>query len=170
VILPDGGRSYLSKLYNDEWMRANGLLATTGAATRVADLLAARHRGGAMPDLVLARTTELAGIAIDRLQQFGISQMPVSQDPEGEALAGIVGAVSEKGLLDRAYRNPSVMERTLGEVMDPPLPTIEVGASLDDAFKLLAGGASALLAVRNGRPIGVITKLDLLEHLAHRVS
>ncbi|MBF8290429.1 MAG: Cystathionine beta-synthase [Chloroflexi bacterium] len=170
VILPDGGRSYLSKLYNDEWMRANGLLATTGAATRVADLLAARHRGGAMPDLVLARTTELAGIAIDRLQQFGISQMPVSQDPEGEALAGIVGAVSEKGLLDRAYRNPSVMERTLGEVMDPPLPTIEVGASLDDAFRLLAGGASALLAVRNGRPTGVITKLDLLEHLAHRVS
>ncbi|MES2210326.1 MAG: cystathionine beta-synthase [Chloroflexota bacterium] len=167
VILPDGGRSYLSKLYNDEWMRANGLLAPTGATTRVGDLLAARHHGAAMPDLVLARTTEPAGIAIDRLQQFGISQMPVSQDPEGEALAGIVGAVSEKGLLDRAYRNPSVMERTLGEVMDPPLPTIEVGASLDDAFKLLVGGASAALAVRAGRPAGVITKLDLLEYLAH---
>ncbi|MBI2763593.1 MAG: cystathionine beta-synthase [Chloroflexi bacterium] len=167
VILPDGGRSYLSKLYNDEWMRANGLLATTGATTRVGDLLVARHPGAGIPDLVLARTTEPAGIAIDRLQQFGISQMPVSQDPEGEALGGIVGAVSEKGLLDRAYRDPSVMERTIGEVMDPPLPTIGVGATLDDAFKLLASGASAVLAVSDGRPAGVLTKLDLLEYLAH---
>ncbi len=167
VILPDGGRSYMSKLYNDEWLRANGLLATTGAATRVADLLAARHRGVELPDLVVVRTTERAGDAIDRLQQYGISQMPVSQDARGDALAGIVGSVSEKGLLDRAYRDPTIVERTVGEVMDRPLPTIEVGASLDEAFGLLAAGASAVLAVRSGRPSGVITKLDLLEYLAH---
>jgi cystathionine beta-synthase len=61
-----------------------------------------------------------------------------------------------------------VVERTVGEVMDRPLPTIEAGASLDDAFQLLAEGAPAVLAVTAGRPTGVVTKLDLLEYLAHR--
>ena len=167
VVLPDGGRSYLSKLYNDEWMRANGLMATTGAVVRVAQLLADRQGGADLPAVVLARTTDRVGEAIDTLQRFGISQLPVSQDADGDALEGIVGSVSEQGLLDRAYRNPEIVERTIGEVMDRPLPTVAVEASLDEAFKLLAGGSSAALAVRAGRPAGVITKLDLLEYLAH---
>ena len=168
VILPDGGRSYLSKLYNDEWMRVNGLLATTGAIVRVGELLAARHHDAELPDVVIARTTDRVGAAIDLLQLYGISQLPVSQDAEGDALAGIVGSVSEQGLLDRAYRNPETVERTVGEVMDRPFPTVAVEASLDAAFGLLSGGSPAALAVRAGRPAGVITKLDLLEYLAHR--
>lgn len=168
VVLPDGGRSYLSKLYNDEWMRANGLLATTGAVVRVAQLLADRQGDADLPAVVLARTTDRVGVAIDTLQRFGISQLPVSQDAEGDALEGIVGSVSEQGLLDRAYRNPEIVERTIGEVMDRPLPTVAVEASLDEAFALLAGGSPAALAVRAGRAAGVITKLDLLEYLAHR--
>jgi cystathionine beta-synthase len=170
VILPDGGRSYLSKLYNDEWMRANGLLDRPGAVTRVAELLNARHHGPNLPDLVLARTTERVGDVIERLQEFGISQMPVSEAPDGDAIASIVGAIAERGLLDRAYRDPSVVERTVGEVMDRPLPIIDVTASLDDAFGLLAGPASALLAVRTGRPAGIVTKLDLLEYLTHHAA
>ncbi|HEY4753613.1 MAG TPA: cystathionine beta-synthase [Candidatus Limnocylindrales bacterium] len=168
VILPDGGRNYLSKLYNDEWMRANGLLPTTGAVVRVEELLRARHHGPDIPQVVLARTTDHVGAAIDLLQLYGISQLPVSEQPDGEALEGIVGSVSEKGLLDRTYRNPQVVERTLGEVMDGPLPTLDVAATVDEAFRLLSDGAPALLAVRAGRPAGVVTKLDLLEYLAHR--
>ncbi|HEU0236607.1 MAG TPA: cystathionine beta-synthase [Candidatus Limnocylindrales bacterium] len=168
VILPDGGRNYLSKLYNDEWMRANGLLATTGAVVRVADLLAARHHAAEMPDLVLARTTQTVGAAIDLLQEFGISQMPVSEDVDGNAIAGIVGSISEKGLLDRAFRDPSVVERTVGEVMDSPLPLVDASATLDEAFALLSGGAAAVVAVRAERPAGVVTKLDVLDFLAHR--
>ncbi len=168
VVLPDGGRSYLSKLYNDEWMRANGLMATTGAVVRVAQLLADRQGGADLPAVVLARTTDRVGEAIDTLQRFGISQLPVSQDADGDALEGIVGSVSEQGLLDRAYRNPEIVERTIGEVMDRPLPTVAVEASLDEAFALLAGGSPAALAVRAGRAAGVLTKLDVLEYLAHR--
>jgi cystathionine beta-synthase len=118
--------------------------------------------------VVLARTTDRVGAAIDLLQLYGISQLPVSERPKGDEVEGIVGSVSEKGLLDRAYRDPGVVERTVGEVMDPPLPTIDLGASLDDAFALLSGGASAVVPVRKGRPAGVLTKLDLLEYLAHR--
>jgi cystathionine beta-synthase len=134
----------------------------------VAELLAERHRGPELPDVVLARTTDRVGAAIDLLQLYGISQLPVSEQAEGDALSGIVGSVSEKSILDRAYRNPDIVERTVGEVMDRPLPTIDLTASLDDAFALLSAGAPAVLAVRGDRPAGVVTKLDLLEYLAHR--
>ncbi|MGZ9275643.1 MAG: cystathionine beta-synthase [Candidatus Limnocylindrales bacterium] len=168
VLLPDSGRNYLSKLYNDEWMRNNGLLSTTGAATRIEALIAERHHAPDRPAVVIARTTERVGDAIDTFQTYGISQMPVSEDAEGDDVVGLVGSISEKGLLDRAYRDPAVVERTVGEVMDGPLPLVEVSATLDAAFALLSGTPSALVAVRGGRPAGVVTKLDLLEYLAHR--
>ncbi|MEO5704624.1 MAG: cystathionine beta-synthase [Candidatus Limnocylindrales bacterium] len=167
VIFPDGGRNYLSKLYNDEWMRANGLLSTAGGVVRIDELLRARLHEPERPAVVLARTTDRVGAAIDLLQLYGISQLPVSERPDDDAVEGIVGSVSEKSLLDRAYRDPSIVERTVGEVMDKPLPTIDLGASLDDAFGLLFGGASAVVAIAGDRPAGVVTKLDLLEFLAH---
>ena len=167
VILPDAGRNYLSKLYNDEWMRKNGLIDTPGSVIRVAELLRDRHHGGEIPDVVVARTTQQAGEAIGMLQEFGISQMPVSQDADGTAIESLVGSVSEKGLLDRAFRDPSVVERTVGEVMDRPLPLVDDRATLDEAFALLSEGANALIATRGDRPVGVVTKLDLLEFLSH---
>ena len=167
VILPDTGRNYLSKLYSDEWMRSNGLLATTGERLRVADLLRDRHHQGARPDVVLVRTTERVGDAIGRFQEHGISQMPVSEAPEGDDAGAIVGSVEEAGLLERAYRDPAIVERTIGEVMGRPLPTIEEERSVDDAYALLAGGAAAILVMRAGRLGGIVTRLDILEHLAH---
>jgi cystathionine beta-synthase len=168
VLLPDSGRSYLSKLYNDEWMRNNGLMATTGAATPIAALLAHRHREDDRPAVIVGRTTERVGDAIETLQAYGISQLPVSERPDGDDVAGLVGSISEKGLLDRAFRDPSVVDRTVGEVMDAPLPTVDALTPLDDAFAMLSDGASALVVVRGDRPVGVATKLDLLEFLAHR--
>jgi cystathionine beta-synthase len=167
VLLPDTGRNYLSKLYNDEWMRVNGLLPTTGAVVRVDDLLLDRHHG-ALPDLVIARTTQRVGDAIAVLQEYGISQLPVSEQPEGAETAGFVGSITEKGLLDRAFRDPSTVERTVGEVMDRPLPIVDTSTSLDAAFALLSDGSSALIATRGDRAVGVVTKLDVLEYLAHR--
>jgi cystathionine beta-synthase len=172
VILPDGGRNYLSKLYNDEWMRVNGLLASAGAVVRVRALLQDRHHAAALdrPPVVIARTTETVGQAISTLQEWGISQLPVSEAPAGDALIAIVGSISEKGLLDRAFRNPAVVGRTVGEVMDPPLPVLDEASTLDEAFSLLSGPAPALLATHDGSPTGVVTKLDLLEYLAHHRS
>jgi len=170
VLLPDSGRNYLSKVYNDEWLRANGLMATTGAATRIEALLADRHHGSDRPAVIVARTTELVGDAIARLQEFGVSQLPVSEEAEGDDIVGLVGSISEKGLLDRAFRDPSVVERTVGEVMDHPLPLVAATATLDEAFALLSGGVNALVAVRDERPAGVVTKLDILEYLAHHPS
>src|SRR4051794_35363786 len=199
VIFPDGGRNYLSKLYNDEWMRVNGLLRSSTGSTRVGDVLGNGHRRRELPSVVLARTTDRVGAAIDLLQLHGISQMPVSEaadggrieaggggaamdwlqrrgipqmpwweGAEGEQMEAVVGGVTERGLLDRTYRDPAVVPRTVGEVMDKPLPTVDAPESLDDAFVLLSGGAPALVVVDRGRAAAVLTKLDLLEFLAHR--
>jgi cystathionine beta-synthase len=168
VLLPDSGRSYLSKVYNDEWMRVNGLLPTTGAVTRVSDLLAGHRHGVDRPAVVVARTTQRVGEAIATLQEYGISQMPVSEDADGASVAGLVGSISEKALLDRAYRDPSIVERTVGEVMESPLPLVDASATLDEAFGLLSGGAAAVVAIAGEEPAGVVTKLDLLEYLSHR--
>jgi cystathionine beta-synthase len=168
VILPDGGRNYLSKLYNDEWMRASGLLDSPGAVISVGDVLRNGRRDADLPDLVVARTSDRVGAAIDLLQLYGISQMPVSEAATGDALNSLIGSISERALLDRTYRDPAVVERTVGEVMGRPLPQVDGGASLDEAFRLLAGGNDAVLVTGSGKALGVVTKLDLLEHLAHR--
>jgi cystathionine beta-synthase len=167
VILADSGRDYLSKLYNDEWLRANGLLTSPGSVVHLRDILEDRHHGEQIPDLVVARTTEKVGVAIGRLEDYGISQMPVAEGPEGPTLGNLVGSISEKGLLERAYRDPGVVERTVGEVMDPPLPVVQESGPLDEVFLLLERGVPAVLAARGERPIGVITKLDVLEYLSH---
>ncbi len=167
VVLPDGGRNYLSKLYNDEWMRASGLLESAGAVIHVGDLLQDGRRDE-IPALVVARTSDRVGAAIDLLQLYGISQMPVSEAAEGDALEGLIGSISERALLDRTYRDPAVVERTVGEVMGRPLPQVDRSASLDEAFRLLAAGTDAVLVTGAGKALGVVTKLDLLEHLAHR--
>ena len=169
VLLPDGGRNYLSKLYNDEWMHNHGLLGSSTGGLRLDEVLRNGHQPSDIPTVVVARTTDRVADVIDTLERYGISQMPVSERDD-DKIEGIVGSISERGLLERAYRKPEIVERTVGEVMDRPLPTIDASASVDEAFELLSEGASALVAVANDRPTGVITKLDLLEYLAHRAT
>ena len=165
VLFPDSGRNYMSKLYNDEWLRINGLVGSPSSRVRVADVLRNGHQPAELPAVVLARTTDTVAAAIATLERYGISQMPVTERDD-QQIEGIVGSITEKGLLERAYRKPEIVERTVGEVMDRPLPTIAASASVDEAFELLAAGAPALVAVADDRPAGVITKLDLLEYLA----
>ncbi len=165
VLLPDSGRNYMSKLYNDEWLRNNGLLGSPASRVSVADVLRNGHQPAELPAVVLARTTDKVADAIATLERYGISQMPVTERDD-QRIEGIVGSISEKGLLERAYRKPEIVDRTVGEVMDRPLPVVAAAASVDEAFELLAAGASALVAVADEQPLGVITKLDLLEYLA----
>jgi cystathionine beta-synthase len=168
VILPDGGRNYLSKLYDDQWMRERGLLATTGGSVPVGEVMRGLNGRADQPALVVARTTDRVGEVIETLRKHGISQVPVSEDAEGTAVAGLVGSISEASLLDRVYRDPGMIERTVGEVIDAPLPLIDATMTLDEAFALLAGGAPAVIAVSNGEPTRVVTRSDLLEHIANR--
>jgi len=164
VILADTGRNNLSKIYSDEWMRQNGYLERFPRLT-IADVVAARERE--LPPLITVSTREKVGRAIDMMQEFGISQMPVTED--GTTAAGrMVGSIQERSLLDRVYRDPNLIDTPVGAAMESPFPTIETTAHIDDAFEALLGGVGALVIMEGERPKGIITRLDLLEFMAHR--
>jgi cystathionine beta-synthase len=163
VLLPDTGRNYLSKIYNEEWMRENGFLEQFPTHA-VGEVVLQRRAGGALPPFVGVQARDTVRAAIDTMQHYGISQLPVVEgDGEGSQM---VGSIQERTLLDRIYRDPSLVESAVGAAMDPPFPTIPRSADMDDAFDILLGGAPALVVVEREQPVGMITKLDLLEFVA----
>ena len=163
VILPDTGRNNLSKIYSDEWMRQNGYLERFPRRI-VREVVAARERE--LPRLVTVSSQEKVGRAIDLLQEYGISQMPVVEDGSGPGRK-LVGSIQERSLLDRVYRDPGLIETTVGAAMDGPFPTIPAGGHIDEAFNALLGGATALVVMEGAEPVGIITRLDLLQFMAH---
>ena len=162
VLFPDTGRNYLSKFFNDDWMRSNGFLARLGAI-RIREVLAVQAKG--LPPLVTVEAGKSIGEAIDLMQRYGISQLPVVEDSNGQ---GVIGTLQERTLLDRVYRDPAVVTTAVSAAMDAPLSQVAVDSSLDDAFEPLLRGEQAVLVVEQDRPVAVITRADLLEFVAHR--
>ncbi|MGH7686308.1 MAG: cystathionine beta-synthase [Candidatus Dormibacteria bacterium] len=165
VILPDTGRGYLSKLFNDEWMRQNGFLQRLVPA-RLGEVIRAAHSGN-VPQFVAVSAARTVGEAIEIMQQYGISQLPVVADHNGAAGA-VVGSIQERSLLDRVYRNPAVVSTPVETAMDPPFARVSSAAPIEEAFEMLLGGEAALMIVDDEEPVGVITRSDLLEYVAHQ--
>jgi cystathionine beta-synthase len=165
VLFPDSGRGYLSKVYSDQWMQDNGFLERLPATLRVSDLLRARHAD--VPELVAVDPEESVGRAIDMLQEFGISQMPVAHWSNGHTVQDIVGSIQEKSLLARVFREPDMVESPVSEVMDPPLDTVDAFEEIEAIIGPLLGDDTALIATEGQTPVGVITRADLLEYIAH---
>ncbi len=167
VVLPDTGRNYLSKLYSDSWMLQYGLLDRP-EPIHVEEVLAAKH-GGRTPPLVTVGAHEKVRQAVDRLQEFDISQAPVARQTDSADVTTFVGSVREATLLDRVFRDPDALQADVAEVMAAPFPMVEFDAALDDAFAELQGSPAVLVA-KSGEALGVLTRSDLLEFLAHRRS
>jgi cystathionine beta-synthase len=165
VLLPDTGRNYLSKFFSDEWMRQNGYLQRLVPA-RVREVIDAAHTDH-VPELVSVGASKTVGEAIDLMQQYGISQLLVTE-LGATALSGVVGSIQERTLLDRIYRDPAVVTTSVSTAMDPPFARVAAGAPIEEAFEALLGGEPALMIVEGEQPVGVITRSDLLEFVAHR--
>jgi cystathionine beta-synthase len=165
VLLPDTGRNYLSKFFSDEWMRQNGYLQRLVPA-RVREVIDAAHTDH-VPELVSVGAGRTVGEAIDLMQQYGISQLLVTENGK-TTLDGVVGSIQERTLLDRIYRDPTVVTTSVSTAMDPPFARVAAGAPIEDAFEALLGGEPALMIVDGDEPVGVITRSDLLEFVAHR--
>jgi cystathionine beta-synthase len=164
VLLPDGGRGYLSKVYNDDWMREYGLLPRRRGA--VSDVLAAKadHH---TPALVTVASHQRVSEAIDLLHAYSVSQLPVVSGDDPSDLSSVVGSVQEGSLLERLFRKPEVLDAEVIEVMDAPFPTAERHMPVEEAFELLSKGRStAVLVTEQGRAVGVMTRSDILDHLA----
>ncbi|HEX6060934.1 MAG TPA: cystathionine beta-synthase [Candidatus Limnocylindria bacterium] len=166
VLLPDSGKSYLSKLYNDEWMRQNGFLQRFAHLMRVGDVIRDRER--ATPQIVVVSRSDTVRSAIDTMQRYGISQIPVVANGTAASVSDIVGSVQERTMLDRVFREPALVDATVERVMEAPFPVVQANEDVERLYAELAGGVPALLAVDDGRPVSVITKADLLEFVAHQ--
>jgi cystathionine beta-synthase len=162
VILPDGGRSYLSKIYSDAWMRQYGFL-DRDSKLLVGDVLDRKRDAGEIPSLVTVQTHYRVRDAVALLHEHRVSQLPVvsANDP-----ATVVGAIGERGLLKHAADDPRLLDAEIVEVMEPPFPAVSADDPVRDAIELLVGDQQALLVTRNGRAEGLVTRADLLEALA----
>jgi cystathionine beta-synthase len=154
VLCADTGRNYLSKFFDDAWLAENHLLPNAQPAYTVGDLL--RTRGPR--NLVAVRPEATAASAIELLQSVGISQLPVLQD--GKPVGSIQEVTLARVLHDRTDPN----QVTVGEIMAKPLPQLDVGVPLDEAYSLLLSGNTGVLAVANGKVVDIITRIDLIHY------
>jgi cystathionine beta-synthase len=165
VLLPDGGRGYLSKIFDDGWMARYGFLAAAGAEATVIEML--ETKGGTMPELVHVHPTETVREAIDVLREYGVSQLPVLKAEPPVVTGEVAGSISEKELLDALFTGQAHLHDMVERHMAPPLPMIGGGQPVSEAVALLEKSDAALVLV-DGKPRGVITRQDLLAHLGER--
>jgi cystathionine beta-synthase len=162
VILPDGGRSYLSKIYSDGWMRQYGFLER-GTDLTVGDVLRRKREAGEIPSMVTVPTDFRVRDAVALLHEHRVSQLPVvsAHDP-----ATIVGAIGERGLLRHAAEDPTLLDAQVVQVMEPPFAAVSDQDPVREAVALLVGDQQALVVTQDGRAAGLVTRTDLLEALA----
>jgi cystathionine beta-synthase len=169
MLLPDGGRSYLSKFYDDNWMIQYGFMERTSPAPTVEGVLRFKHgEEHDVPDLVTIESSKKVGAAIELMQRYGISQLPVVRTGRAAALTDIVGSIQERSLLDRVFKSPDALNDDVAVAMQPPLAAVDVHASLDEVFADLSGPNAAVVVGSAGTPVAILTRSDLLDFLAHR--
>jgi len=162
VLLPDGGRGYLGKIFNDDWMSDYGFLGG-GVGVSVGDVLAGK--GEAVPSLVHVHPNETVREAIDILREYGVSQMPVVKAEPPITAGEVVGSVIEKELLDLLFSGRAQLADPLERHMSAPLPIVGSGEMVSAATAALER-SDAVLVHTEGKPAGVLTRQDLLSFLA----
>ncbi len=163
VLLPDSGRGYLSKIFNDDWMSTYGFLTGAGDEPTLGDVLA--RKGDQLPELIHVHPDESVGAAIAVLREYGVSQLPVVKEEPPVMAAEVVGAVAERGLLDAVFRDRAALDSPIADHLSPPLPTAGVGEPVASVIPILER-ASAVLVHDGGRPLGILTRSDVLGFMA----
>ncbi|MEU4421896.1 cystathionine beta-synthase [Actinoplanes sp. NPDC024001] len=163
VLLPDGGRGYLSKIFNDKWMARYGFLRTQAGTPTVADALAGK--GAEIPPLIHVHPTETVRDAIDYMREYGVSQLPVLKAEPPVVTGEVAGSISEKALLDALFTGQAHLHDTIEKHMSDVLPMIGGGEPVAEAVVLLEKADAAMVLV-DGKPAGVLTRQDLLAHLS----
>ncbi|MBV8597373.1 MAG: cystathionine beta-synthase [Actinobacteria bacterium] len=169
AMLPDSGRSYLSKFLDDKWMLEYGFLERGAPAPSVGELLRAKQSETPdVPQLVTISSHQKVGEAIDVMQRYSISQLPVVRNGDAGTLADVIGSLQDRDLLERVFKNADALHEDVAAAMQPPLATVEATSSVDEIVSALTGRTNAVVVAEAGRPVGVVTRSDLLEYLAHR--
>ena len=162
VLLPDSGRGYLSKVFNDEWMAHYGFLPECDSGRTVGDVLHAKD--GRLPTLVHTHPNETIAEAVQILREYGISQLPVVRAEPPVMAAEVAGSVVERDLLDALFSGKAHLADRVEDHMSPPLPGIGAGEPVAAAVAALEH-TDALVVLEDGKPAGVLTRQDLLGFL-----
>jgi cystathionine beta-synthase len=163
VLLPDGGRGYLSKIFNDDWMADYGFLTPATEEARVGEVLT--RKSGQLPEFVHVHPHETVETAVSIMREYEVSQLPVMKEEPPVMAAEVVGSVAERDLLDLLVRDRGSLGDAIGEHMSAPLPTIGSGEPVSKAVAVLEK-AGALVVLVDGKPKGLLTRQDLLAFLA----
>jgi cystathionine beta-synthase len=164
VLLPDSGRNYLSKIFDDDWMTRYGFVRSEGVTA--GDVLGAKD--DSIPDLVVITDEVLARDAFARMRALGVSQLVVAVSTEPPLAAKeISGMISELPLMDRAFRDGHALDQPVRELMEPAPPMVGVGESVSDVVERLER-CTAVLVLDGGHPVGLLTRSDVLTFLASR--
>ena len=162
VLLPDSGRGYLGKIFNDTWLSRYGFGARAAAERVVGDVM--REKSGALPTLVHTHPSETIAEAVSILREYGVSQMPVVRAEPPVMAAEVVGSVSERGLLEALFARKARPADRVSAAMEDPLPMIGATEPVASAVEVLVDG-DALLVLDDGKPVGVLTRQDLLSDI-----
>jgi cystathionine beta-synthase len=162
VLLPDSGRGYLSKIFDDSWMSSYGFMHEDAGRT-VGEVL--KGKIGSLPTLVHTHPTETVRDAIEILREYGVSQMPVVTSEPPVVVGEVAGSVSERALLAALFAGTAHLADLVGKHMSPTLPLVGEGEPVSSARRILET-EDAVLVISGGKPIGVLTRADLLGFLA----
>ncbi len=164
TILPDSGRSYLSKFLDDNWMLEHGFLERSAPRPSVRELLRAKQEE--TPALVTISAHQKVSEAIAVMERFSISQLPVVRDGDTSSLADVIGSLQDRALLDRVFKNADALNEDVASAMQGPLAAVEADSPVDEIVGALTSGANAVVVAESGKPVGVLTRSDLLDYLA----
>ena len=157
VMMPDSGRGYMSKIFNDEWMVANGFLAEDKRGATVGDVLRSKEP---LPPLITVQDDDVVKNALDLLRRYEISQLPVFQGTQ------IVGSVNDVAVMQAVFDRSDLLHKSVREVMGRPFPALERNVEIDRAYKLLTLANSAILVTDGAQPVGVLTRQDIISYLS----
>jgi cystathionine beta-synthase len=150
-------------------MLEHGFVERRAPAPTVSELLRSKRiEETEVPALVTIEAHQKVGEAIDVMQRYSISQLPVVRNGDLGSLADVIGSLQDRDLLDRVFKNPDALHEDVAAAMQPPLAAVDASQTLDEVFSTLTGRTNAVVVARDGKPVGVLTRSDLLEFLAHQ--
>ncbi len=165
VLLPDGGRGYLSKMYSDEWMRDNGFMPAPEYSYLAADLLDRKKGRGKISPLIVVHPEDTIQATINAMELHGIDQLPVVTE-DGHN----VGHINDVIAMQVVYERKDPSKTTVGSVMGRPFPQFDINAEIDQIYKSFRLGNAMVVITKENKACGVLTKFDIMSHLREKIS
>lgn len=160
VILPDGGRGYLSKVYSDDWLRENGFLPADGQSYYAKDLLERKKVDGRVPPMITVKPDDMVQDAIDMMEKYGIDQLPVITEAGNN-----VGHINDLVAMQIVFERKHPESTSISSVMGRPYPQVDIASEIDSVYKQFKLGTSMVILTKEGKAAGVLTKFDIVQHL-----